>query len=224
MIGRVMKLTRIRALVLIFYAAFGCGTPSVSKAADCAEILKNPPQPLFETGVIYKYIVNLDRANCPKLHKPEFDRFIQELDLNLVSYVLLEARLSRGGMETGKEAIAAYLRQYGDTKTKMDDNAVLPLIDIAYYSCKGDQICIGKTVQSLVDVTSLTKPAACLYGLPNTCVATDLRPNFYFVNDATLVTLPAAKNALKLRARFICERYQNCDPSDQTSHGNNRND
>jgi hypothetical protein len=191
--------------------ALALALPDIAHAADCETLIANPPQPMLETGIVYGYLGDLDKAGCPKLSKVDFENFLEPLDVNLVSYVLLESRLSDGGNETGQQAIEAYLKQYSDARVELDDNAVLPLIDIAYYDCKGGPACIGERVLSLVDIASLTKPARCLYSLPATCAAADIRPNFYFLNDETLQALPDAQNAFAQRASFICDRYHDCD-------------
>lgn len=203
----------LRSFRSVAAVAVSLGLLNTARAADCDELIANPPQPMLETGVIYGYLRDLDKLECPKLPKAVFDSFVEPLDVNLVSFVLLETRLSDDGDETGQHAIKIYLRQYSDAQIKLDDNAILPLIDIAYYGCQGEPACIRKRVRSLIDIDSLTLPAKCLYSLPVTCSAADIRPNFYFLNDETLTTLPDAQNAFRQRTSFICGRYSDC-------HGN----
>ncbi len=205
----------IRNLIVVVISLLGWGGSIASHAADCEAILDNPPRPLVETHILFEYLDNIDRADCPRLPEAEFNTFVEPIEVNLVSYVLLEKRLSES-TGTGAQAIQAYLRQYTDARIKLDDNAILPLIDIGYFECKGDQACIGKTVLSLVDGMDLTKPAACLYGMPATCGPEDLREGFYFLNDSTLAALPATEDAFAQRSQFICSRYKDCGGSTQT--------
>ncbi|SIQ49487.1 hypothetical protein SAMN05880590_104342 [Rhizobium sp. RU35A] len=210
------KMTRtLAALWTIFVAATSWPASGHSTANECTRLIGNPPQPLFETGALYRYLKDLDNAQCPKLGQVEFEKFIDPLEVNLVSYVLLESRLAEGGANTGQEAIAAYLKQYKDANIKLDDNALLPLIDIAFYTCKGAADCIGAKVTSQIDVGSMQDNAACLFGLPSSCAPTQVRKHFYFLNDATLKNFPSAENAYRERSRFICERYRACAHSSQ---------
>lgn len=69
---------------------------TTAQAAICKELLKKPPQTLWSTPEIYRYLNDIDEAGCKKLEQDEFDRVVDAMETNMVSYTLLEKRLLAG--------------------------------------------------------------------------------------------------------------------------------
>lgn len=174
------------------------------QADACAETLAQPPSELWLTSEIYHYLRALDSAGCGTDLPGALDQIVEASALNLTSYALLEGRLGADGPALAPQLIAQFLQDYETTQAELDENAILVLIDIAYFPCRGNEACVGKELKGWTSGLRLAKGAQCLFGLDVACTTSGLP----FVNDATLALGSAEARAT--RDAFFCARYLNC--------------
>ncbi len=175
----------------------------------CEDLLKSTPDVLFETAQIYKYLRQLDASDCQPIGQEAFDEMVDRVELNIVSYSLLEERLAPSAPALRNVLLSNYAADYEAAQTEMDINALLPLVDAHYYPCNGDAACIGERVVSLIGKSARLAPeATCLFGLAGVCpsVSTDMP----LVNDQTIAQADDTSAMEAARHAFICTRYQQC--------------
>jgi len=175
------------------------------QADACAKTLAQPPSELWLTSDIYGNLRALDSAGCGTDLPGALDRVIEASALNLTSYVLLEGRLGADGLALAPQLIAEFLQDYETTQAELDENAILVLIDMAYFPCLGDEACVGAKLMAWTRDLRLAGGARCLFGLDMACTTTNGLP---FANKATL-----AMDTAEARAAgdaFFCARYLNC--------------
>lgn len=204
LIPRTLMAALIPALLMLAAAPL-LSTPA--RAATCEKLLKEPPPQLWSTPETFRYLVALNEAGCEKLDREEFDRVVEAMETNMVSYTLLETRLLADQEGLSDDISKAYLKQYSDAGLPLDENAILPLIDIAYYRCQGDVACIEDDVLSRTANFKLTKLASCLYAMPGKCSRSEVPQNSFFFNDATLAGLENSQAAFAKQKEFLCNRF-----------------
>lgn len=172
----------------------------------------------MSTPEIYRYLNDINEAGCEKLDQEEFNRVVDAMETNMVSDTLLETRLLAGQGGLSDDISKAYLKQYSDAGLSLDENAILPLIDIAYYRCRGDTTCIQGDVLSRTANFKLTKLASCLYAMPGKCSPTELPQDYFFLNELTLAGLENRQAAFAKQKQHVCSRFGgNCSEATSSS-------
>lgn len=205
--SRIPQILKAILLPVFLTLALASLISTPAQAATCKEILKKPPETLWSTPEIYRYLNDINEARCEKLEQEEFDRVVDVMETNMVSYTLLETRLLAGRRGLSDDISKAYLKQYADAGLSLDENAILPLIDIAYYRCRGDTACIQGDVLSQTTNFKLTKLASCLYAMPGKCSPSELPQDYFFLNEETLAGLEKPEAAFTKQKQLVCNRF-----------------
>lgn len=178
-------------------------------SSECARAVDAVPPVLWETPVIYESMRALDAAGCQTLGDQQFDDLLGRVELNLVSYALLEDRLPQGSAPVAAQMIAEHVEVYDAAMDGVDLNGVLPLLDIAFYRCDGAEDCVGEMLRGWLGGRPLRSPAECLYGLDGACKADDLPIPLW---NTTSLKRKGGEDGVMRRARseFLCQRYIHC--------------
>ena len=191
-----------------FAVLVGLPDPVRAANADCDILLDQAPSQLFYTSDTYAFISTFDEAGCETASADAFDQMISVIEVNAVSYALLEERLLPDQTEFRSQIIASFVDAYFQEYSGLDVSSALALIDIAFYGCGGDADCIAQRIDTWRADTPLLPEAQCLFGQTRQCK--DDAPDLPFLNDATLRLSPEPETALRARDDFICRRYLAC--------------
>lgn len=103
-----------------------------------------------------------------------------------------------------------YIEAFRAAAGSLNANAILPLIDVTYYPCNGDEACVGKRISSLIGDAETTPLASCLYSMPGSCSPAEITPGSPLLNDASVAMQVSPEEAAQERTAFICKRYHDC--------------
>ncbi|MGH1331700.1 MAG: hypothetical protein ACRBBK_12525 [Paracoccaceae bacterium] len=192
----------------IFFVALGgiLFESEAARAESCEEVLSQAPSELFITSEIYSYLRRLDFAECPTNLPEAFEAIVETRQLNTLSYSLLEGRLGEGQDALAPMLIAQFVEGYEQAQSGLDENAIMILIDLAYYPCAGDEACVSERLVGWTKGLRQSDAAQCLFGMPKMCEATGSVP---FWNTVT-VNAASSSQPRKARDAFLCARFNDC--------------
>lgn len=200
----------IKFATIIGLLFFAVSQASEAETQDlrCERVLSLAPPTLFLTPDVYAFLGQLDDVACETISAEEFDDFLARTQLNIVSYVLLEERLIPNEPSLAPNLLQTFMESYEQTQISLDLNAMLTLLDIAYYPCAGDEICIGEQLNDYLGTRFVAEPAQCMFGLNAVCEIDELPIPIY--NSATIGAAGSEISAKANRAEFFCGRYLDC--------------
>jgi hypothetical protein len=198
----------VPALVLFLIAAANASSPQA--ASDTCRALTAPRgQSFLSVPSTYDFLGSLDQNSCASISEEAFDELTDAAQFNFPSYLLLKGRLVGSWTPDDDNILKEYVQNYQSVQD-LDVNALLPLIDVAFYPCKGDARCVGERVGAWLGGLKPAGLANCLFGMAGRCSKDEIDIQFPFLNDASLSSSDDAKGMFAQRAAFICNRYRDC--------------
>lgn len=181
------------------------------RAESCSLLGGDPAVDFYSTPDTYAFLRELDEEGCGTVSLDEFEEFTAPLDLNVVSFPLLEERLlAPEDREDGRLVLEEYVARSRAAAEPLNEAVLISLVDAAYYSCEGDEACIAERVSALIGDAPLTAAASCLYGMSGSCGPSELPRGMTLLNEATLLRQASPEDARRERAEFLCTWYRDC--------------
>lgn len=198
----------VPALVLFLITVANASSPQAP--SDICRALTAPRgQSFLSVPSTYEFLDSLDQNSCGFISEEAFDNLTDAVELNFPSYLLLKGRLVGSWTADDENILKEYVRNYQAVQD-LDVNALLPLIDVAFYPCKGDARCVGERVGAWLGGLKPEGLANCLFGMAARCSKDEIDNQFPFLNDASLSSSDDVTGMLAERAVFICNRYRVC--------------
>ncbi len=209
MTGKIKLFPLIAIILAAIAAVLSVSLSTEAKAGCLLETLDRERPNFYSVPETYKFLDALKRQGCAGISAEDFDRVVNGYQLNLVSFAILEGRVTDASERLAPEMISSYVEKLSASEGGVSVNLVVTLTDILYDSCSGSERCIVEHVQRVVDRRTLLGEAGCVFGMNIACKTTQTVNDFQ-LNSISIEQKPDAARIGAARQNYFCERYRYC--------------